>query len=56
MIDNQYRLKDARNIFWREHAPITTDDNFKFWLLDYVSLQNMYSFYCKTLYVSYINV
>ena len=38
------------------HAPITTCDYFKFWLLDYVSLQNMYSWHCKTLYEIYINV
>ena len=40
-------------IFRRKHAPITTYENFKIWLLlNYVFLQKIYIFHCKTLSVS----
>ena len=53
ILEIQCRIKDAHKIFMRNHAPITTDDNFRNWLFDYVLLQKIYKFHCKILCLTY---
>ena len=55
-LDDQNRVKDAHAIIWREYAPITTYNNLKDLLLDYLFLQKIYNFFCKTFSVSYNDV
>ena len=56
ILTNNEWVKYAHKIIWQHYAPIASYGSFRNWLLDVELLLKNYTFHCKILCFSYVNI